>query len=80
MAEPKKRLTSARSGARRSHLYKKNRDTTKCPKCHSFILPHHICQTCGFYKGKDILNLEAKSAAKEKRRKERQAEENEESK
>lgn len=72
MAEPKKRLTSARSGGRRSHLAAKTNSLSACPKCQSTVAPHHVCPTCGHYKGSDILQLEKKAQAKEARRKERE--------
>lgn len=75
MAEPKKRLTSARSGARRSHLKSKKINLKACPKCHDLSLPHHVCSNCGFYKGNDILKLEEKAKAKEERRKIREEQE-----
>lgn len=74
MAEPKKRLTSARSGKRRSHLAKKLKTLAICPQCKSPIVPHRVCKDCGFYNGKDVLELEKKAQAKEARRKEREKE------
>lgn len=78
MAEPKKRLTSSRSGSRRSHLQKKPTTLSTCQKCHSKTLPHRVCLTCGYYRGKDILKLDQKAKEKEDRRKQREAEEEEE--
>lgn len=76
MAEPKKRLTSTRSGKRRSHLALEMQSLSLCPRCKSKKLPHRICPNCGFYKGVDLLKLEEKARAKEERRKTReQAEE-----
>lgn len=75
MAEPKKRHTSTRSGNRRSHLAKKTKSLSVCPKCKEIIPSHQVCPNCGFYKGKDILHLEDKAKAKDERRKEREKEE-----
>jgi len=75
MAEPKKRLTSTRSGARRSHLFSKKVNLATCPKCQSAVLPHQVCSNCGFYKGRDILKLEEKQKAKDERRKAREQKE-----
>lgn len=72
MAEPKKRLTSSRSGKRRSHLRLKTQILAVCPRCKSPNLPHRVCPTCGFYKGQDVLKLEEKSKAKDDRRKKRE--------
>ena len=77
MAEPKKRLTSTRSGARRSHLRSKKINLSVCSKCQSPILPHHVCKTCGYYRGNDVLNLAEKTRVKEERRKAREKEESE---
>lgn len=74
MAEPKKRLTSARSGKRRSHLVKKAQSLSLCPKCKSYTLAHRVCPTCGFYRGNDILKIAEKTKAKEDRRKKREEE------
>lgn len=75
MAEPKKRLTSARSGKRRSHLALKLKNLATCPRCKSPVLPHHVCPNCGYYKGSDILKLAEKAKAKEERHKAREEEE-----
>jgi len=80
MAEPKKRLTSARSGKRRSHISPKKIILNQCPKCKSPIIAHRVCKTCGFYKNVDVLRLEEKERVKEERRKAEKAEEKGETK
>ena len=60
MAEPKKRLTSTRSGQRRGQIKLKKLSLSKCPKCHTEIMPHRICYICGTYKGMQIINIEKK--------------------
>lgn len=75
MAEPKKRLTSARSGARRSHIKLKKINLTNCSKCQSATLSHQVCPNCGYWQGKDILKLAQKAKQKEERRKARESEE-----
>lgn len=69
MAEPKKRLTSSRSGKRRSHLKLTTPILMTCPKCKSSNLSHRVCSNCGYYKGVDLLKLAEKARAKEERRK-----------
>lgn len=74
MAEPKQRLTSTRSGNRRSHLALKEKTLTTCLKCKSPVLAHHVCSECGFYKGDDVLQLERKETEKKQRQKDAEAE------
>lgn len=74
MAEPKKRLTSSRSGWRRSHLKIKKLSLSACPKCKASIIPHRVCPNCGFYRGQDILKLDEKAKIKQQRRKKKETE------
>ena len=64
MAEPKKRLTSTRSGNRRSHLALKKIKLAKCPKCDDPIMPHTVCKTCGYYNGEKIIEVNKGKKAK----------------
>lgn len=77
MAEPKKRLTSTRSGNRRSHILSRKLSLSNCPKCQAATLPHQVCTNCGYFRGKDILKLEEKAKLKEDRRKAQEAKEEE---
>jgi large subunit ribosomal protein L32 len=55
MAEPKKRLTRTRSGNRQSHDSISASQLVTCSNCKSKILPHRICQNCGYYKGNKVI-------------------------
>lgn len=57
MAEPKKRMTSTRSGNRQSHDALKTKPFVICAHCKKAIRPHTVCANCGFYKNKKILAL-----------------------
>jgi large subunit ribosomal protein L32 len=57
MAEPKKRLTSTRSGNRQSKDALKSNALIICSNCKTKILPHRVCKNCGYYKGEKILKL-----------------------
>lgn len=61
MAEPKKRLTSTRSGNRKSHDALKHQCLSNCPKCSDPVPSHRVCPTCGTYKGEKIIDVEKKS-------------------
>lgn len=57
MPVPKKQLTKRRQGNRRSQAHGKLKPVlmAKCTNCSSRVMPHRVCSTCGFYKGKKIL-------------------------
>lgn len=57
MAEPKKRLTSARSGGRKSHDALKKVSLNVCQNCKNTKKPHLVCSVCGFYNGKKVIKL-----------------------
>ena len=35
-----------------------------CPQCKSYKQPHAVCGTCGYYKGRPVINMDA-AVAKE---------------
>jgi len=70
MAEPKKKLSRTRSGNRRSHDHLEKISVRICPKCKANILPHRVCQSCGYYKGEKILTLENEKILKAKQEEE----------
>lgn len=49
MAVPKKKMTSTRTGNRRSHLALKKLNLVKCSKCEEMKKPHYVCPNCGTY-------------------------------
>lgn len=56
MAVPKRKTTPSRKGKRRSHHTLRNIHPLECPNCGEFKLPHHICLSCGYYDGKEIID------------------------
>ncbi|OQA51962.1 MAG: 50S ribosomal protein L32 [candidate division WS2 bacterium ADurb.Bin280] len=74
MAEPKKKLSRTRSGNRRSHDFLKKIDVGVCPKCKANILPHHVCQSCGYYNNEKVLKIEKERLAEVKQKEELQDE------
>ena len=40
---------------RRAHDALKGVNTTECANCGELKLPHHVCNSCGFYASKEIL-------------------------
>ncbi|MCL5019473.1 MAG: 50S ribosomal protein L32 [Patescibacteria group bacterium] len=68
--EPKKRHSRARQGKRRAAIKLSIRNTVLCFNCQSPVLPHTICKKCGFYKGREVIDVTKKKKAKEKKAKE----------
>ena len=60
MSVPFRRTSKTKKRMRRTHLKKEVGALTTCPKCGATIQPHRACMACGFYKGKDVLNNNAK--------------------
>ena len=56
MAVQKRKTTPARRGKRRSHHSMFNINSMECPNCGEFKLPHHICEACGYYNKREIIN------------------------
>ena len=65
MAHPKRKHSNTRSRLRRAndHLVLKSR--SQCAQCGAFILPHRVCTSCGFYKGKLVKVIKVKTREKE---------------
>jgi large subunit ribosomal protein L32 len=59
MPNPKKRTTRSRRDMRRSHDFLVRVTTVNCTNCASLVKPHHVCPSCGYYKGKEIVAAKA---------------------
>ena len=57
MALPKRRQSKARSKKRRTHYKSFATSTTTCANCTSTKMPHRVCPSCGYYKGKPVLTV-----------------------
>ncbi|MEI6131736.1 MAG: 50S ribosomal protein L32 [Bacillota bacterium] len=57
MAVPKKKMSKARTGKRRSQWKLELPTIVKCSRCHSFKLPHRVCKECGYYNGKEVITI-----------------------
>ncbi|MBZ2173907.1 50S ribosomal protein L32 [Schnuerera sp. xch1] len=59
MAVPKRKTSKARKNKRRASAYKLNKATiTECPQCHEPKLPHRVCRACGYYRDREVLDVE----------------------
>lgn len=71
------RHTKSHRNNRRSHHALKAVLTVSCPKCGSDVLPHIICNNCGTYKGREVVDVLKKLTKKEKKQKEKELKEEE---
>ena len=55
MAVPKRRVSHSRQGMRRSHQHLKPLQIQYCPQCKQPVLPHHVCDNCGYYQGREVV-------------------------
>lgn len=59
MAVPKYKTSKARSRRRRSINMKMGVETlVSCANCGNKIMRHRVCPKCGFYRGKQVVELE----------------------
>lgn len=71
MPVPKQRHTKSRRNRRRSHLSLKKKELSSCSKCGEPILSHRYCVNCGFYNGREVVDVLARLEKKEKKQKEK---------
>ena len=57
MAVPRNRHSNARKNSKRAHHAKKPKGLANCSNCTAPRLPHTICQACGAYGKKNVLDV-----------------------
>ena len=59
MAVPKKKTSKSRSRSRRASAWRLDAPASSvCPQCRQAKLPHVVCPTCGWYKGRQAVEVE----------------------
>lgn len=61
------RHTRSHTGNRRSHHALKAADLSVCAHCGAQHRPHHMCLQCGYYNGRQVMDLEALKAKRDER-------------
>ena len=56
------------------HIHIQAPKLSHCPKCGKPVLAHTVCKNCGYYKGREVINVMAKLTKKEKKQKQREIE------
>lgn len=60
MAVPKRKTSKTRKAKRRAHWKLIMPGLVECPQCHTLKMPHRVCKECGYYKGREVVKVEAK--------------------
>ncbi len=58
MAVPKRKKSKSKRDKRRTHQKLTAVNTATCPECGEATLPHHVCPSCGYYKGRKVVETE----------------------
>ncbi len=56
MALPKRRHSKTRGRKRRTNWKLTTPNVVDCKNCGQARLPHHICPSCGFYDGRQVID------------------------
>ena len=57
MAVPKRKTGRAKTNSRRSSHKLTAVNASECPQCHALRVPHRVCPSCGYYDGKEVLDV-----------------------
>lgn len=60
MALPKRRHSKTRRDKRRTHDRLSKNSLAVCPQCRQPKLAHRVCPYCGYYKGKQVIEIKQK--------------------
>jgi ribosomal protein L32 len=58
MPVPKRKTPRAKTRHRRSHWKSVAPTYASCPQCRQAKLPHTVCQNCGYYGGRQVVEVE----------------------
>jgi large subunit ribosomal protein L32 len=61
MAVPKRKVSKSKSRQRKkaNDLKKSQTPVQKCAQCGAASQPHRVCAACGYYKGRQVLTVDA---------------------
>ena len=62
MAVPKKKTSKSRRNMRRAHDALSHVAYNECPNCGELRRPHHVCASCGYYDGREVISSAAEPA------------------
>jgi large subunit ribosomal protein L32 len=59
MALPKRRQTKTRGRKRRTHWVLTAPTLVNCSHCSEKKRAHHVCPHCGYYQGREVMEVES---------------------
>jgi large subunit ribosomal protein L32 len=60
MGAPKRRFSKARTASRRAHFKVRPVTLVECPQCHARMVPHRVCPACGYYAGRQVVEVKTR--------------------
>ncbi len=60
MAVPKGKVSKARGRSRRANWKLSQPALVECKQCHQLKLDHRVCKHCGYYDGKQVIDMTVK--------------------
>jgi large subunit ribosomal protein L32 len=58
MPVPKRKTPRAKSRHRRSQWKSTAPTYSACPQCRQAKAPHQVCRNCGYYAGREVIEVE----------------------
>ena len=58
MPTPKRKMARARTRMRAANWKAQPAPYSECPQCHQPKLPHRVCANCGYYRGRQAIEVE----------------------
>jgi large subunit ribosomal protein L32 len=58
VAVPKRKTSKARQRSRSANWKLTTPGLAECPRCHQPKRPHHVCPNCGYYRGREVKEVE----------------------
>lgn len=62
--QPKRKLSKGRRDRRRSHDAITATNLVQCSQCGEMRLQHTVCPNCGYYQGREIINMKKEEKKK----------------
>jgi large subunit ribosomal protein L32 len=56
--QPKRKISKGRRDRRRAHDSISALALVQCSNCGEMRLPHTICPSCGYYQGREVIQVE----------------------